>query len=218
MNSLENVFSPELYNKMFEKSKDNRKEIGELLIPFLYFSMFIAFFAALFSEELIKILTPSQYHSSVPIVGVLCMNFGCMFFGKIVPIQFLYTKNTRFITFFTFFGVMLNIILNIPFILKFGVVGAAYATFIASLINNIVGFYSAQKLYKILYDIPKIVSIFTISIIGFLIVNFFQNIDISYLNILILKLILFGLFLKLGFNYGYFSKKQYLLVKSIFFK
>ena len=215
MTSLENVFSPEVYNKMFGDDKDKRRDIGDFLIPFLYFSMAIAFFASIFSEEFIKILLPKNYHDTVPVVSILCMNFGFMFFGKIIPIQFIFTKNTRFISYFTFFGVTLNILLNIPLIYAYGAVGAAIATFISNVINNSIGFIVAQKYYKILYNWNKIIMIFVISTSSFILIFILRNYGISSTFLLFMKFMTSFFYLMIGYRYGYFSKKNIDIILSL---
>ena len=64
-------------------------------------------------------------------------------FGKIP--QLLYAKKTYLITFITILNIALNIGLNLYLIPKYGLFGAAFATFLAGGLTGLYSFYLSQK-------------------------------------------------------------------------
>ena len=82
MTAIQNVFSPQVYKRMFEEGEEGGESVGRYLTPFLYISIAVALLISLFSEEIISILTPESYHDSIDIVIVLSMLYGSYFFGK----------------------------------------------------------------------------------------------------------------------------------------
>ena len=96
MTAIENVFNPQVYQRMFNQHERGSESIGKYLTPFLYISIFVALSVALFSEELLTILTPVSYHRAIPIITILSMYFGFLFFGKITGIQLIYSKKTHY--------------------------------------------------------------------------------------------------------------------------
>ena len=61
----------------------------------------MALCVALFSEELITVLTPVSYHGAIPIITILSMYMGFLFFGKITGTQLIYSKKTFISSFLT---------------------------------------------------------------------------------------------------------------------
>jgi O-antigen/teichoic acid export membrane protein len=215
MTAIENVFNPQVYQRMFGHSKQRSESIGKYLTPFLYFSIFVALSIALFSEELLTILTPTSYHGAIPIVGILSMYIGFLFFGKTSSLQLLYVKKTNITLVLTFLTLGLNIGLNIPFIMMFGVIGAAWATMLAGLISGTIRLLIAQHYYKIGYEWTKIISIMGTFFIGSIIIVSMNLLDIQYLWSILVKIASMIIYINLGIRYGIISKENIANVRSI---
>ena len=215
MKTLQDVFNPQVYQRMFGKHEQGSESIGRYLTPFLYISILVAFCIALFSEELITVLTPVSYHGAISIVTILSMYFGFMFFGKITGTQLIYTKKTHITSLLTIFAIGINIALNIPLIMKFGAIGAACATLLAGLISVIVSFIVAQHYYKIHYEWIKIIWIMGTFSIGSTFVAIIHLLDAPYSWSFIVKMTSMGIFLNLGFKYGILSKENITIARSI---
>ena len=114
----------------------------------------MALLVSLFSYEAIFILTPRSYHGATDIVIVLAMFYGLLFFGK--TRQLLFAKKTGLITLISFATFALNVALNIPFIMKWGAIGAAWATFLSGAIASVIHFLLGQRYYKIHWEYQRI--------------------------------------------------------------
>ena len=139
--SLENVFGPTVYSKMFNNKRDT--SLSDYLTPFFYVTTGFAFLISLFSQEIFTFLFPKEYSSGVKVTMIFCLLYSTYFFGKIP--QLLYAKKTYLISIITLLNVLLNIILNLILIPNYGIEGAAVATFISGIVTGGASFYYSQK-------------------------------------------------------------------------
>ncbi len=151
----------------------------------------------MFSEELLYLLTPSDFHSAYPVIIPLVM-LNCIYFYGTQP-QLILVKKTFLISKLSFLSLILNIFLNIPMIMLYGIYGASWATFSAGLLVVLISFYFSQILNKINYS--KYDFLYTIY---FLVVMLFASLlwhyDFSYLLRLILKIFCLSIFIVMGLN------------------
>ena len=217
MGSLQNVFSPELFKRLFsEKNKSNPESIGSYLYPFIYLSILFTFFLSIFSKEIVTLLTPKPYHSAINIVSILCIYYGIALFRKFYGVQILHSKKTIIILIESAFSVLLNIGLNIILITKYGAFGAAIATLLTGFITVPIFFKISQKLSRISWDFSNLVYIYLL-FIGFTIMVVSMRIyNVDYILILIFKIIAILSYLFLGFRSKVISKENYYLIKSVF--
>jgi O-antigen/teichoic acid export membrane protein len=136
MTAIQNVFAPQVYQRMFDLGERGRSSVGVYLTPFAYVSVFAALLIALFSEEVIFLLSPEPFWSATDVVIILSMFYGSLFFGK--HPQLIYAKKTYITSILTLVSIALNIAINIPFILTWGTIGAAWGTFSAGILSGVV--------------------------------------------------------------------------------
>jgi O-antigen/teichoic acid export membrane protein len=212
MNAIENVFNPQVYKKMFSEEKDSAKQIGTYLTPFFYFSILITLSISLFSHEIITILTPQDYHLAIPIISLLSVYYGHMFFGKIVGIQLIYSKKTHVTSLLTISALVLNMGINIPMVMKYGPLGAAWGTLFAGMISRSISYIVSQRYYTIQWEKMKIIIILIFSILGGPgLVLLYQVLD-SYLIILGIKILLMGAFLYAGNRFNILNRNNYKVI------
>jgi len=160
MTAIQNVFNPHVYNKMFSSESTAGKEIGEYLTPFAYFSVFVCLLVSLFSEEAVRLLTGPSFYMAAPVVNILCMYYGFLFFSKINSLQIMYKKKTIVTSIVTIANIGLGIAISIPFIKRFGVIGAAWATFLGSIVTGYLSFFISQRYFYIKWETKKIAAIY----------------------------------------------------------
>lgn len=213
MTSIQNVFSPQVYKRMFEQGEEGKNSIGKYLTPFMYFSISVGLLISLFSEELINILTPESYHGATEIVIILSMLYGTYFFGK--QPQLIFAKKTFTISMLTLLGIGLNILINIPFIYTWGVIGAAWGTLLAGVISGTISFIVSQHYYKIEWEYGKIGSIFLLFFGSSIALIIFMHYDVSYWIRFSIKLVTLFCYLYIGFKLNVLTKQNFLLIKNI---
>ena len=214
MNAIQNVFQPQVYQRMFSQNKDNSESIGRYLTPFLYISIFVALGTALFSEELLTVLTPETYHGAIPIISILSVYYGLFFFAKVPQIMFV--KKTYIVSIFSIIGLILNVALNIPLIKLYGPIGAAGATLLVGIILGVTGFWVGQYYYKIYYEWNKVTWIMGTLFISATAIVSLNLLNAPYLWSFLIKITSMVVFIKLGINYGIISKENLREIISLF--
>ena len=213
MTAIQNVYAPQVYKRMFDEGEKGRESVGKYLTPFAYISVSAALIIALFSEEIISILTPKSYHGAIDIVIILSMFYGSMFFGK--QPQLLFAKKTHITSLLTFSTIAVNVGLIIPFTMKWGAVGAAWATLLAGLIAGSIGFIVSQHYYRIKYEYKKIYAIFISFFIPAVMVVLLRYMDVDYYIRISLKLVAIILFAYIGVRINVITMDNFMMVKNI---
>ena len=202
LNLISNIFSPNVFKKFFSNNQIERDSIGKYLTPFFYLSTFFSLVVGMFSYEILTILTTKSFHKGAPILSMLSISYAFYFFGK--QPQLLYAKKTWMISAISFSSIILNIILNIPFIHFYGIYGAAIATTLSSIITNLINFYYSQKYSPINWE-NKIFILLSFIITAILIVIVINYMGLPYFQVIFIKIILLTIYIGLGVSYGYFS-------------
>lgn len=211
MTALQNVFSPQVYKRLFSEDPDYNESIGSYLTPFFYISILVCLIVGVFSYEILFIITPIDYHSAAPVISILCLLYGFYFFGK--QPQLLFAKKTTYISILSFLSLGLNIGLNIPMIYYYGLYGAAFATTIAGIISTIISFYLGQKFTPINYE-KKVFLMLLYFIFSIFSILYFIKIDFYYPYQLSFKLILLLIFMLIGWKLKILRNKTYISLYS----
>lgn len=96
-----------------------------------WIAIIIAIPVSIFSQTIIKVLLGTEYLPSAPVLSIYIWAGVATFLG-VSSSQYLITENLTKISFYrTLLGMILNVILNIILIPKFGIIGSAYATLIS---------------------------------------------------------------------------------------
>ena len=215
MTALQNVFNPQSYQRMFDLGDKGGESVGRYLTPFLYISILASLCVGIYSEELITVITPASYHGAIPIIAILSMHYGYLFFGKITGMQLIYSKKTHISSILAAVSIVLNIGFNIPLILSYGALGAAWATLFARLISGTLSLRIAQHYYRIEWEWKKVALIFLFLFGGTLLHIFLYFNDTLYAWRLILKLMITSGYLLLGIRFRLLTRENYNMIKTL---
>lgn len=213
MTAIQNVFSPEVYRRMFDLGEKGGDAVGKYLTPFVYVSISLALMISLFSEEVISCLTPQSYHQAIDVVIILSMFYGSLFFGK--QPQLIFAKKTYISTLLHMVSIALNILINIPFIMRWGMIGAAWATLLAGLISGLILFFVSQHYYEIKWEYKKIGIIYLIFFASSIILLLMRNFFIAYEFRLIVKCSLTFFYIYLGIKLKIITMGNYTLIRNM---
>jgi O-antigen/teichoic acid export membrane protein len=197
MTQLEHVFIPGTYRRMFDLQEEGRESAGRYLTPFFYVSIAVAFLICLFSEEVITLLTPPAFHDAVDIVTILSLYYGIFFFAKITGIQLIYLKKTHITSLLALSALVLNVAINVPFIYRWGAIGAAWGTMLSGVVFCSVSFSVAQHFYGIRWEYGKIVPVLLLFFSAALLTVALRT-SLDYPQRLLLKLLLAGAYVYTG--------------------
>jgi O-antigen/teichoic acid export membrane protein len=207
--SLQNVFSPQVYKKMFSGTAESKKEIGIYLVPFAYIICCVALLVILFADEILHVMAAPSFASAADIVIILTLFYTVLFFAKINGDQLIFAKKTHLTTILVLGAALLNIIVNIPFIKIWGAEGAAWATLLARSAAGVVIFIVAQRFFRIDWQVKPMALIFGsvfFLAIGLLVL---RQQPVAYGALLIYKILALSFYL-------YMSRSIGLNVKSLF--
>ena len=215
MTAIQNVFSPQVYKKMFDLKEKGGEAIGKYLTPFAYVCISVALLVSLFSEEIISILTPPSYHGAIDIVIILSMFYGFMFFGKLNGNQLIFTKKTHITSLLTMVSIGLNVGFNIPFIMKWGAIGAAWGTLLSGLISGGISFAVSQHYYDIKWEYRKMGAIFFIFFASAILMILMRHFSFDYKFRLILKCASVFSYIYIGIKLKVITMENYTLIKNM---
>ena len=215
MTAIENVFSPQMYRKMFDLREKGGYAVGRYLTPFVYVSIFVALLMSLFSEEVISILTPASYHGAIDVVSVLSMYYGLLFIGKITGPQLIFMKKTYISSLLTIFNLVIFVSISILFILKWGMMGAAWATVLSGIISTVISLNIAQRHYKIHWEFNKVAGIYLVFFISALLLILLRGMDFDYHIRLLSKTISISFYAYIGVRIKVLTTDNFNIVKQM---
>lgn len=214
MTAIQNVFSPQVYSRMFDmEEKSAGKSIGTYLTPFYYVSIFVGMFVALFSEEVIIILFPIEYHSAISITSIFSILYASYFFSK--HPQLIYAKKTWLSSVLFVFSIILNVVIGIPFAKIWGPIGVAWGSLLSGIIWGAVYFYVSQKSFYIEWESDKIIAITLVFIVSSIALILMRHFQISYVLRIFVKLVSVGIFIERGFAYRVITKNTFSNLKTV---
>ncbi|MEK7109940.1 MAG: oligosaccharide flippase family protein, partial [Patescibacteria group bacterium] len=213
MTAIQNVYSPQVYKRMFELGSKGGEAVGHYMTPFAYISIAVALIISLLSEEVIWVLTPPPYHGTIDIVIVLSMFYGASFLGK--QPQLIFVKKTHISSLLTVVNVVLTVLISIPFIMRWGAIGAAWGALLAGLIYGVISFVISQYYYEIKWEYKKIGAVFSIFFVSSLLMVLMRHFSVDYVIRLALKCVSIGCYGFLGVKLRVITLENYRLVKKM---
>tara|TARA_Y100000768_G_C23980943_1_gene685740 strand:+ start:1019 stop:2443 length:1425 start_codon:yes stop_codon:yes gene_type:complete len=203
--ALQQVFSPQVYRRMFSKDQSRFESVGKYLTPFLYLCILFAMPIALFSREILSSFFPKEFQDASFIISLLSILYVVYFFGK--QPQLMYAKKTGIISVLTITSIFLNIALNIPCIYYYGYYGAAFATLISGSISTFLYFYFGQKFTPIYYE-KRIIFIFSYYVLCVTFILIAENIFESFILVITIKLLMIICLIIMGIRFKIFDIRK----------
>lgn len=188
-------FIPYTYKSIKDKSLEGIKQNGNYLLAFV---AIVNLGLICIAPEAIRFLGPSEYREAIYIIPPVAISVIFMFlFNLFVNIEY-YFEKTKFVAAASIGSAILNIILNLICIPRFGYIAAGYTTLICYILYSL-GHYFFMRLvcrkylngYKV-YDTKTILIITILSlVITFILLGLYDYIIIRYLIILLVLTICF---------------------------
>jgi len=213
MTALQNVFGPQVYKRMFSGDVDSGHLIGRYLTPFAYASTVMSFLIGVFSEEILTVLAPVSYRGAIPIVSVLVLYFGILFFGKMPQIT--YARKTYLISVIAAASTAVNVACGAAGIFLFGTIGAAWGTLTAGVIMTTVTFLVGQRCFRIHWEARPMVAIFGLLFGSIFLTIGLRALGVPYPVLLGAKVAALAAFVWLGARLGILSRENLQLVRDL---
>ena len=129
--AISNALFPAIVNAKSIGSELYLSRLQKLYDLLAWIAIGISIPVSFLSVEIIQVLYGSKYLASAPILTIYIWAGVSVFLG-VASSQYLVTENYTKVSFFrTLLGMITNVVLNLIFIPKFGIIGSAYATLIS---------------------------------------------------------------------------------------
>jgi O-antigen/teichoic acid export membrane protein len=159
-------FLPMAY-KMYGQ-KDDKRYYSKILTYFVFGLFLTGLGLALFSKEIIKVLTFNPaYWAGYSVVPYIILAYVFSGAKSVVNMGLYLKRKTSYIAYNTIGAAILNLILNFLLIPKYRMMGAAVATIISFAVLYLVTYFVANRFYKIPYENAKLLKMLGLSIILF---------------------------------------------------
>ncbi len=171
---------------------------------------------SLFSKEILTILTTANYvpaHTVIPILLLSIFFFRCF---AIFSFGISIAKKTKYRLMLMAVTAAVNVGLNYLLIPYYGMVGAAIATMISSVIYGVASFIVSQKLYHVTYNLVAFFKMLGMAV-AVIATGYFLLSDINLQNIL-MKLGLIGIFIICLYLFKLIGKEELLYLKELAYK
>lgn len=181
--------------KNSEKNDENsKKNIVNMYNYILSFFAISSLSIIYFSEELVKLLTNEQFYeiiNYIPLIGSYI--FIVHSINIISKAQLVASKKLKYFIYASTTSLIINLILNISLIPKFGIYGAVFATGLSGLISSLILFYHGQKNYYLTLNYKFILFINLIYFISIFMILYLLSIEMNFLLKIIIKIIYLSL-------------------------
>ena len=192
--------------KLYRQEGD--KEYYKKLKTYVAFFLVWAGLAlSLYGKELVELFAQQEsYFPASAVVPLIVFAYILYGLSMISSFGMYLTGNNNFVAYITLICAGINIGLNFWLVPEYGMMGAAVNTVIAFAVLDILSNIASNKYYKINYEHLKIISLYVIGTMIFL-VSIYIN-DLQILIRIILKFVLIILFPSVMILTGYFSRKE----------
>lgn len=140
--SLNNVWLPFFTDAV---EKNDNKEIDKKAIAFMDVFAIITCNLVLISPEIIKFMAPPEYWSGISILAPIVISAFVVFEYTFSATTERYYKKTGVMSTCTIIAASVNVILNLIFIPRFGIVAAAYSTLIAYIVSAVIHYFVSRR-------------------------------------------------------------------------
>ena len=206
MDSVGKVWNPFFMDKAHENTEESKREIVIRFYELAYLFMIIGLCLIYFSEEMIKLLTTKEFYPSMYVVPVYVYYYLFAIIGTFTMNQISFSEKMIYILPASIISVIINIILNILLIPKFGAVGAACATAVAALFQQLILLYYGMKLYPLPLGKMKLARLYVIVMGLTIFVYPIMAMEINILLKVFIKLSIVSTFIILGIRMEYISR------------
>lgn len=191
--------------------QEGKSIFSKVLTYYTLVTVFLGLGISIFIDEAIQLVATSSYQGAKSVVPLVVL--GYLFFGLVHFFNFgiHYKMKTKYLMYIQLIIACLNIAFNFIFISRFGIMGAAFSTFLSYFCLCMITFHISQKLYFISFEYNRLALLFLTGGLLFF-VSFFIQSELIYA--LILKSILLMCFPLILLVLGFFTKEEKMFIKQ----
>jgi O-antigen/teichoic acid export membrane protein len=191
----------------FEIAKmHNAKQVfSRIFTYFCAVMIFAGLGVAVFIDETLQVMTASDFWGAAAVVPLILLSYVLYGMANFLNLGIMVTYKTKYIAYTHVPVAVVNILLNVVFISRYGVMGAAVSTVLSFLCLTMLTFAFSQKLYSVPFEYRRLFILFTFSATIF---AFSRMIHAPFLISLVIKTLLMLLFPTALLMCGFFYKEE----------
>lgn len=185
--AFDNTLSPMVTHSLASKKF---KDINTQSFAFISILCFAAMMLCAFSPEIIRIIGTNEYYSAAYCVMPLVLGVVLEFVTNLLIYSMVFYEKKSEITFLSVFVALMNIILNMIFVPKFGFIAASYTT-----LTSYIGYYTIALIFYYRIKRDEKINLFALKKIMFLVMGLFFicSIEVLLYNYFVLRILLTGM-------------------------
>ena len=210
--SVSLALSPMIFKKM--NDPDNKRFYSKAMTYYGFGIMICILFLSLFAQEAIKVLATSTYYwKAFGIIPVIAFSFYFAALRDVAVTGIHLTKRTRILTGITVSTAIVNLILNFALIPWLKSMGAAIALSVSQLFFFLASYYFSQRQYHVPYEVSKLVKMFFVGVVLFIVGYFCSGLHL-WLR-LTLKLLIIATFPLLLYFLNFYEQIELQRIREI---
>lgn len=196
------------------KTEGDKTYYAKLKTYVAAFLVWAGFALSVFARELVVLFAQDQsYYPAYTVVPFIVLAYVVYGMSMISSLGMYLTGKNLYIAFITIFCAGINIGLNFWLIPRYGMIGAAANTAISFVILDAMSNAASGRYYKIPYEYFKLIRLFTIAVLLYIIIDQTNQFDlILSIGVKLLSIVLFPILLIVT---GYLTKKELTLLKGV---
>ncbi len=180
VNATTTAYSPRFLKLAEESKAEARGETNKFLEVWWVAIMVILMGYLLLSRYVVQLMTRPSFFPAIPLIPILAIAyiFRGLYCFSVNGIFFL--ERTKLIPVITISAALVNVILNMIFIPKFGVYAAAWNNVLAYFVTFILAFYFSEKYYPLIYPWKNMFKISLLLVVLYISKTFFERMLPAY--------------------------------------
>jgi len=200
--SLSQAWAPIYYELARKNEEDRRRAMGRICSELVLLLSAVACFGALIAQGFIAHFLDHRYIAAARIVPWIIGAYLAHSVFTTFMLAVMQAKRTQWLMLVSFIALMANTILNFALIPHWGMYGAAYATIAAYVVEMIVMYFVAQRLYYLSYDLPRITAACSVFLIALAATQCHWPDNRRWLAMVLTGALCFGLLAALGLKHA----------------
>jgi len=210
---FKSVFTP--YKFQVWKDDDAQDKLNNMFIKYHFIGCFIILIISFYCKSIISIFTTDAYSNAYKLVPLILLSYFLYEQNSFYSLGIEIHNKTYMESFIMIAGGVINIILNVLIIPKYGMYGAAVATIVSYIIINIMYILYAMPMYYIRYKFKDSIKFYIIILNLYLIYYFISINNINLFLESIISFILLVVYIYLCITLKLLKKEELLFYFNI---
>jgi O-antigen/teichoic acid export membrane protein len=203
--AISNAWIPFFFKRVAQEGDAAKGALARIVTYYTLTVCVVAVGLCVFARDAVVLLTHESFHPAHSVVPVIAVGYlwSSLY---VIPANFLFAKSqTAWLPVATVAAGMVNIGLNFVLVPHYGIMAAAWATFVAFLVMLVLVFFIARRVFPFPYEYRRLAAILAAA--G-LVIAVGLSIDLPLPGDLLLKTALFAAFPLLLLACGFFSDRE----------